>query len=250
LSNTVANQTVEEAMANGAPRIEILDIGVEPRQALRLTPAVGSPAGADTDVSLDMYGSKFASTIRMKVGWAGSVTDAGDRIRVEDRFDVMELDGKALDHAELAFQYALLPTAAVASFEVLGQGKPAETAAAEFARQAVSWLAVFPKVSLGVGARWRVETRYVQLGTPVTMIVTSELVARTGTHATIHGEMVFRSAPDVDTFVGGRGEIDVDFDLTRVVPTAKLTLRFTGHVKGDSATNVIGKSTMTLTPRP
>lgn len=126
-----------------------------------------------------------------------------------------------MEHSALAFKYTVLPTAAVASFEVLGEGTPTEAAAAESAKQSLSWLAVFPTAPVGVGARWRIETSYVQAGTPVTMTVTSELVTRTGTHAAIHG----------------------------VVPTAKLTIAFTGTLKGDTEATVTGDSTMTLTPR-
>jgi hypothetical protein len=250
LSNTTAGSMVEEATANGQPRIEILSLGAEPREPLRLKPTVGSSSGADTDVSLDMHSQTFSSSIKMKIGWTGTVTNAGDPIRVEDRFDVMELNGNALEQSELSFRYTVLPTAAVASFEVLGEATPMETAAAESAKQSLSWLAVFPTAPVGIGARWRVETKYVQAGTPVSMTVTSELVAREGTHARIHGSMVFRSAPDVPAFAEGKGEIDVDFDLTRVVPSAKLTLVFNGELKGDTEAKVTGDSTMTLTPRP
>jgi len=250
VSNAPKEPIVEEATAAGQPRIEILSVGAEPRQPLRLKPAIGAAAGADVVATLNMRSNATTSTSKLAFGWAGSVMSTGDAIRVEDHFDKVEMDGAAIEHGNVAFTYTLLPTAALASFDVLAEApQKMDTALAASARQTLGWLVVFPMASVGVGARWRVEIAYVQAGLPVTMTVTSELVAREATHATLRGTMEYRAAPDKPVFIEGTGQFEIDCDLTRVVPSAKLTLTISGEVKADTTTAYSGDSTISLTPR-
>ncbi|HUQ00855.1 MAG TPA: DUF6263 family protein [Kofleriaceae bacterium] len=252
VSNTPSEPIVEEKTDAGQPRIEIVSLGAQPRQALRLRPTVGTAAGADVAIEMTTrLGAPATETsFDMSFGWTGGVMSAGEAIRVENRFDRLEMGGGPTEHGQVGFTYTLLPTAAVASFDVLAEAPGMMDAAlAESARQTLAWLVVFPQTPVGIGARWRVETEYVQAGTPVTMTMTFELVAHTRDRATIRGAMTFRSAPDQPAFVEGTGAVDVEVDLTRVVPTSKLTLAFTGVVKTDTTTKVAGESTMTLTPR-
>jgi uncharacterized protein YdeI (BOF family) len=251
VSNSPAVPLVEEATPTGQPRLELLSMGAEPRQPLRLAARVGAPAGADVVITMDTRSDAGEpQQMRMAFGWNGGVMNAGESLRIEGRIDRLEIDGVDADHGNLPFAYSLLPTAAVTSFDVLAEAPSMmDSALAESTRQSLAWLAVFPSAAVGVGARWRVDTTYEQYGMPVTMAVTSELVARNADRVVLRGGMTFRSVSDEPVFMEGTGKIDAELDLARVVPAATLTLTFKGEAKGDTTVKLFGESTMTLTPR-
>ncbi len=242
---------IEEATADGKPRVELLAAGATPRAPLRLTPSAG--VRTDADVATVIRGrldSGHETRVEMAYGWTGSVVDAGNDIRVAGQLDHMSFDGEPAEPLAVAFSYVLSSTGWITEFELdKPEPTPIEAALAESARQALAFLAVFPASPIGVGARWRLEVEVVQNGTPVAMTVTSTLVERDGQRARIRAELAFRSTAEGPVSIEGTGALELLVDVRQAVPTTRLTMTYVGHIAGDEPDTLRGDATMTLTPR-
>lgn len=242
---------VEEATADGKPRIELLALGATPREPLRLTPAAGNRTDADVTTSVRArLDSGHETRMEMSYGWTGSVVQAGPDARVVGELDRMEIDGEPSEPLALAFSYAISTSGWIREFSIAKpEPTPIESALGQSTQQALSFLAVFPAAPIGVGARWRLTVEMMQNGTPVTMTVTSELVGRAGPRARIRADLTFRSPAQLPIAVEGTGALELLVDIRQVIPTTRLTMTYLGHIAGDSPDTLRGDATMTLTPR-
>lgn len=246
-----AAPVIEEATADGKPRIELLAPGATPRAPLRLTPSAG--VRTDADVSTVIRGrldSGDETRMEMAYGWTGTVVDAGTDIHVAGQLDHMSFDGEPAEPLAVAFSYVLSSSGWITRFELdKPEPAPMEVAIVESARQALALLAVFPAAPIGVGARWRHEVEVVQNGTPVAMTFTSALIERDGPRARIRAELAFRSIPEGPISIEGSGALEQLVDVRQAVQTTRLTMKYVGHVAIDTPETLRGDATMTVTPR-